>query len=138
MKRLGLTMLALTILLCLTIAGCSNESSPSVISEAIPENITSIEVSGYSNGNKLEPWGLTQTEIEELRTWVAHLSLEHKAYAKGEAPDEVWNGGISYDFNFNNGKLSFSWVFIDKAYIWCNSEWYEIKNTSDPPLDLSI
>lgn len=136
MKKSGFIMFALSVLLCLTITGCSNESASSVISEAIPENITRIEVSGYRNG-ELEPWELTQAEIEELNTWIPQLSLKHRTYAEGESPNKVYNGGIGYTFNINDGEMSLTWSYIDKAYILYDDEWYEITNTSTPPLDLA-
>lgn len=136
MRKFSYILLVLSILLCFTITGCSNESTSSVIDEVLPESITSIEVSGYYNG-ELEPWELTQTEIDELRTWIDQLSLEHRTYAEGETPNRVWNGGTSYGFNVNDGELLFDWVHSDKVYILYDSEWYEIMNTSTPPLDLA-
>lgn len=134
MKKLRFVFLELAILLCVTVTGCSNESASSVI--VLPENITSIEMSGYYNG-ELEPSALTQAEIDELGTWITQLSLKHRTYAEGETPNKVWNGGVSYDFNINDGEISFAWVHSDKVYILYDSEWYEIMNTSEPPLSLS-
>lgn len=85
MKGLTLLHLGLLMLLCLIVTGCSVENASSVISEAIPENIARIEVSGFYNG-ELEPWELTQAEIEKLNTWITQLSLKHRTYAEGEAP----------------------------------------------------
>jgi len=138
MKKFSSILLALSILLCFTITGCSNESASSVINEVLPENITSIEMSGFYNGGELEPWELTQTEIDELRTWINQLSLEHKTYAEGKTPNRVWNGGTSYGFNVNDGEVSFAWANIDKAYIVYDGEWYEVMNPSTPPLDLAV
>lgn len=137
MKRFGFMVLVLSALLCTALIGCSKSNDISVINDAIPETITSIEVSGFHGGSELKPWELTQKEIEELNVWLPELSLEHRTYAKGEAPNEVWNGGTSYRFNVNDGELSFNWVYIDKAYIQYDGEWYEITNTSAPPLDLA-
>ena len=136
MKGLTLLHLGLLMLLCLIVTGCSVENASSVISEAIPENIARIEVSGFYNG-ELEPWELTQAEIEKLYTWITQLSLKHRTYAEGEAPSEVYAGGVCYSFNINGGDMSFTWIYIDKAYIQYNGEWYEITNTTTPPLDLS-
>ena len=137
MKRFCFIVIVLSTLLCTALAGCSKSNDISVISDAIPETITSIEVSGFHGGSELQPWELTQEEIEELNVWLPELSLEHRTYAKGEAPNEVWNGGTSYRFNVNDGELSFNWVYIDKAYIQYDGEWYEITNTSAPPLGLA-
>ena len=137
MKRFGFIVLVLSTLLCTALTACSKSNDISVINDAIPETITSIEVSGFHGGSELKPWELTQEEIEELNVWLPELSLEHRTYAKGEAPNEVWNGGTSYRFNVNDGVLSFNWVYIDKAYIQYDDEWYEITNTSAPPLGLA-
>ena len=135
MKRLYPAAIVLSMLSCLIVTGCSAENTSSVISEAIPENITHIEVSGFYNG-ALEPWELTQTEIEELDTWIAQLSLKHRTYAEGEAPNEVYAGGVCYRFDINDGEMSFTWVHIDAAYLPYDGGWYEITNTTTPPLGL--
>lgn len=135
-------LFALLVLFCLTITGCankgglSNEQQPFVVNEMIPENITHIEVSGFRNGGELEPWELNQEEIEELTEWLSELSLMHKTYGEGEAPNEVWNGGTAYQFNINDGEKTFAWVHIDKTYIQYGTEWYEIVNEAVPPLNL--
>lgn len=71
-----------------------------------------------------------------MNTWVSQLSLKHRTYAEGETPNRVYNGGIRYSFNINDGELLFDWLSIDKAYIVYDGEWYEITNTSTPLLDL--
>lgn len=140
MKKIYL--FALLALFCFTFTGCSNgceqsdEQQSSLVDEMIPETIRCIEVSGFCNGGELEPWELNQEEIEELTEWISELSLIHKTYGEGEAPNEVWNGGTSYQFNINNGEKTFAWAYIDKAYIQYDNEWYEIVNESVPPLNL--
>ena len=62
--------------------------------------------------------------------------MKHRTYAERETPNKVWNGGVSYEFNVNDGEISFAWVHSDKVYILYDSEWYEIMNTSAPPLGL--
>ena len=136
MKKSHLAALVSSMLSCLIITGCSTENASSVIGEAFPENITHIEVSGFYNG-ELEPWELTQTEIEELDTWIAQLSLKHRTYAEGEAPNEVYAGGVCYRFDINDGEMSFTWVHIDAAYLQYDGGWYEITNTTTPPLGLA-
>ena len=136
MKKLNPIAFVLSMLLCLIVAGCSTGNTSSMISDILPKSITRIEVGGSYNG-ELEPWELTSVEIEELRTWVSQLSLTHRTYAKGEAPNEVYNGGICYTFDINDGETSFTWVYIDKPYIHYDGEWYEITNTKNPPLDLA-
>lgn len=138
MKRIQFIILALSLLLCITVTGCGKETISSVLDDAIPKEITSIEVSGFYNGSDLELRELTQEEIDDLNTWLSGLSLKHRTYAEGETPNQVYAGGASYSFNINDGELSFSWVFIDKAYILYEGEWYEITNTSKAPLDYAI
>ena len=135
MKKFSFVVLVLSVLLCFTITGCSKKESASSVL-AIPENITSIEASGYYNG-ELEPWELTQAQIDELGAWITQLSLKHRTYAEGETPNKVWNGGVFYGFNINDGEISFAWVHSDKVYILYDSEWYEITNISTPPLGLA-
>ena len=138
MKKYHLILLILSALICVVVTGCSSKDTDisSILGDAFPEKITSIEVSGFYNGSALETWELTQEEIEELNVWLSELSLKHRAYAEGEAPNEVWNGGTAYQFNVNDGELSFSWANIDMAYIQYDGEWYEIINESVPPLNL--
>ena len=140
MKKYRLILSMLAVLLCVTVTGCSSKDkgiSP-ILGDVLPEKITSIEVSGFYNGGDLEPWQLTQEEIEELNAWLSELSLKHRTYDEGKAPNEVWNGGSSYQFNVNDGELSFAWVYIDKAYFWYDGERYEIINKSVPPLNLDV
>ena len=136
MKRFGFIILALLALSSIVLIGYSKSNEVSVITEAIPESITRIEASGFYSG-ELEPWELTEAEIEELNTWVPQLSLKHRTYAEGETPNRVYNGGICYTFAINDGEMSFSWIYIDKPYIQYDGEWYEITNTKTPPLDLA-
>lgn len=137
MKKTSLIMLALTALLCGMVTGCSREDTASVFGDAIPEKFTNIEVSGFYNGSDSDPWELTQEQMEELNVWLSELSLKHGTYAEGETPNKVWSGGTSYQFDINDGELTFAWVYIDKAYIFYNDEWYEIKNDQTPPLGLA-
>ena len=140
MKKFSQILSIMVVLLCVMVTGCSSKDngiSP-ILGDALPEKITSIEVSGFYNGGDLEPWQLTQEEIEELNAWLSELSLKHRTYDEGKAPNEVWNGGSSYHFNVNDGELSFAWVYIDKAYFWYDDEWYEIINKSVPPLNLDV
>ena len=140
MKKYHLILSMLSVLICAVVIGCSSKDADisSILGDALPEKITSIEVSGYYNGGVLEPWELTREEIEELNAWLSELSLKHRTYAEGEAPNEVWNGGTAYQFNVNDGQLSFAWTYIDKAYFRYDGEWYEIINKSVPPLNLDV
>ena len=67
MKGLTLLHLGLLMLLCLIVTGCSVENASSVISEAIPENIARIEVSGFYNG-ELEPLKKKKEDIDIMHT----------------------------------------------------------------------
>ena len=136
MKRFGYIIFALSALMCIVLTGCAKANEVLMITEAIPEIITRIEASGSYNG-ELEPWDLTQAEIEELNTWIPQLSLKHRTYAEGETPNRVYNGGICYTIDINDGEMRFTWIYIDKPYIQYDGEWYEITNTKTPPLDLA-
>lgn len=140
MKKHPLILCILAGLLYLVVTGRSSGRTDilSIFGEALPEEITSIEMSGFYNGSDLDPWELTQEEIEELGAWLPELSLKHRTYAEGEAPNEVWSGGTSYQFYVNDGALSFTWSYSDKAYIVYGGEWYEIKNHQTPPLRLAV
>lgn len=136
MKRMCSSMLALAILLCGMAAGCSKKDAASVFGDAMPEKITQVEASGFYNGGVVAPWELTQAEMEELSTWLGGLSLKQKTFSKGEFPGDE-DGGTAYEFNINGSELTFVWVDIGTAeYVLYNSEWYEIINTSVPPLGL--
>lgn len=139
MKKYPLILCILAGLLYLVVTGCSNGRTdiPSILDKALPEKITSIKMSGFYHGSELEPWELTQEEMEELWAWLPKLSLEHRTYAEGEAPNEVWSGGTSYRFQINDGELSFTWSYLDKAYIVYDGVWYEITNDLTPPLGLA-
>ena len=136
MKKYKFSILALAILLCFSVTACSeNERTSSGL--LIPENITSVELSGGQyNGGLVEPRELLQTEIEDLNTWVSQLSLIHKTFEKGNSPGDL-NGGTVYTFNFNGDETSFSWVDIGtEQYIHYGNEWYEIIDNSDAPLGM--
>ena len=86
MKKYRLILSMLAVLLCVMSTGCSSKDTDisSIFGDALPDKITSIEVSGYYNGGVLEPWELTREEIEELSAWLSELSLKHRTYAEGE------------------------------------------------------
>ena len=136
MKKYKFSILALVILLCFSVTACSeNDRTSSDL--LIPENITSVELGGGQyNGGWVEPRELSQTEIEDLNTWVSQLSLIHKTFEKGSSPGGL-EGGTAYTFNFNGDETSFTWVDIGaEQYVHCEGEWYEIIDTSDAPLGL--
>lgn len=134
MKRFRVIALVLSVIL--VFSGCSNRQDSSINSQLLPEQIENVKVSGNYNG-ELEPWELDAAEIEALETWVSQLSLEHKSYKEGEAPNERLAGGVSFAFSVNEETSSFVYSNIDAAYIWFNGEWYEIKNPSDPPIKIN-
>lgn len=134
MKKFSFMFFMLAILFVVTATACSDNTA--IIDELIPKNITDVELSGFYGGGVVEPRMLDQTEIEELSTWVAKLSLTHRTFKKGEAPNDL-NGGTAYVFSFNDDELSFAWVDIGtNKYIHYEDEWYEIRNTSKSPLGL--
>ena len=125
----------LVLAVSLILAGCSNAESGII---SLPDDVKTVVVIVDRNGSEMEPQELEQTEIDALLIWINQLSLTHRTYDEGKTPNLVWNGGSSYKFNINDNELSFSYVYIDKAYIHYNDEWYEIKAPSTPPLDLDI
>lgn len=140
MKKFSFVFLGLTILLCARVTVCSGKSVPdesvsAIIDELVPENITNVELSDFYNGSVVEPQALNQEEIEKMCAWVSLLSLTHRTFKEGEAPNDL-NGGTAYSFSFNDGEISFSWVNVGKKYIHYEGEWYEIMNILEPPLDL--
>ena len=140
MKRFRFIFLGLAILLCVTVTACSGETVPdesasSIVDELIPDNISSVELS-FAYDTELKTQTLTQTEIEELSAWVSQLSLTHRLFQEGETPSDT-EGGTFYGFSFNDDEMYFAWVDIgSKHFIHYEGEWYEINNTSEPPLDL--
>ena len=141
MKKFRFVFLGLAILLCATVSACSgktvpDESMSSTIDKLVPENITKVELS-IAHAGVLESQMLTQTEIEELSAWVSQLSLTHRSFQEGETPNDA-DGGTFYSFSFNDDEMSFAWVDTgSKHFIHYGDEWYEINNSSEPPLDLS-
>lgn len=138
MKKRVQILSILLILLCLAAAGRFGGRESPVTIGMLPQDITQAEASGFYNGTELAPWKLEPEEIGELRAWAERLSLRHRTYAEGEAPNEIWCGGASYRFSLNGGEKSFAWLYIDQAYIRYGGEWYEITNTSVPPLNLNV
>ena len=134
MKKFRFVFLGMTILLCVIVTACYGRTASSITDELVPENITNVELS-LARGGVVESRMLTQTEIEELSAWVSQLSLTHRSFQKGEAPGDG-NGQTIYTFSFNNDAMSFVWVDTGKKhYILYKDEWYETKNTSEPPFD---
>ena len=118
----------------LALAGCAGQNrASSIISELLPQTIESVTIHGSENG-ELKPWALDAAGIADFRAWVEQLSLKQKTYKDGEAPNEKWAGGISYEFSINEGELSFGYSYIDAAYIWYDGDWYEITNPTEPPV----
>lgn len=123
---------------CITIiAGCSSPKVSFDTDNLVPENITSVELGGGQyHGSWVESRELSQTEIEELSTWVSQLSLTHRMFEEGNSPGDL-NGGTGYIFNYNEDEASFTWVDTGaEKYIYYEDEWYEITSTSGSPLDL--
>lgn len=139
MKKIRLILIGLAILLCLTVTACSgrtvpDESVSSVIGELVPEDIVNVELS-VAHAGVLESRALTQAEIEELGAWVSRLSLTRRTFQEGETPNDR-NGGTFYAFSFNDDEMYFAWVDTgSERFIHYEDEWYEITNTSEPPLD---
>ena len=135
MRKSNFVLFGLLILLVFAVTACSDNTA--IIDEMVPQNSTNVELSIFDCGGVVEPRMLDQAEIEELSIWVSKLSLTHRTFKAGEAPSDL-NGGTAYVFSFNDSETSFTWVDIGtNKYIHYENEWYEIRNTSKSPLDLS-
>jgi len=145
MKKLSIFLFGIAILLCVSFTACSrglvpgapDDKTSAIVDEMIPESIVRVELGGGQyNGGWVEPRELSQTEIEELSTWVSQLSLTHRTFEEGESPGDL-SGCTAYTFNYNEDETSFTWVDTGtEKYIYYADEWYEITNTLDAPLDL--
>ena len=112
---------------------CSSKAA--INANLLPENITNVELRYFYGGGAEGPRTLDNTETEELREWVSNLSLKHRTFKAEEAPSDL-NGGKVYTFVVDDSEL-FAWFGGGKnAYIRYENEWYEIRNTSKPPLGL--
>ncbi len=128
-KTLFFGMLALFAVVVLAVT----PKGENVLLEHLPK-ITTVSVSGrFYSGGDLEPWTLNEAEIQELDAWIRNLSM--KPWKK-EAPNKTYCGGTSWQFSVNQGELIFSYVSIDRAYLWYDGEWYEILSPKEPPLGL--
>ena len=96
-----------------------------------PDNVKTVEViySIYGADTLRE---LNQDEITTIKEWATALELQHETFDEGEAPNEVYVGGESWQFNVNDGELKFTYLLIDNHYIFVNDEWYLVKNPSTP------
>lgn len=131
MKRIYF-VLGILLLCVLAFTGCSKREN--IISTQIPE-IEKVEIGGYYNGSVIEKWELDPAHFEDLKAWITQLSLRNKILAEDKTPNN-WAGGDSYEFNMNDGELSFTYSDGGtEAYIWYKDEWYEVLNPTAPPIE---
>lgn len=76
---------------------------------------------------------LSETEKAVLSEWLGGLKYEHRWFPEGEAPGDS-DGGEAYWFTFSDGELSYVDNGGDGCYLLFGSEWYAVRNPSDPPL----
>lgn len=105
------------------------------LDEILPESVVSVEVEIDRQGSGIPDYkSLDSTEIEEFKEWAQQLSLNPREYKDGETPAEIYCGGHSYKYRINDGEVEFSYLEIDKNYIWYDNHWYEITNPNAPPI----
>lgn len=134
MKNSRWITLFLSIMFIFFITGCNNQEDTSIVGELISSDaIGQVDIS-YMYAAEVTEWKLEQDKIEDFKSWVLALSLEHKTFEEGSSPGDS-DGGSVYNFNINNGKTTFSYVMTGEVkYIIFRDEWYEVSNPSDPPV----
>ena len=78
----------------------------------------------------------SKEELAAVMDWAAGLDLELQKFEEGEAPNETYAGGEEYIFDINDGKETFSYVWIENYYIVKNGKWYLVNNPTLPPVDI--
>ena len=100
-----------------------------------PDDIKTIEVTYlvYSSEISRE---LSQDEIIDVTEWATSLEWEQTPLNETETPSN-YAGGIQWDFNVNNGELTFSYMDYGASAIFIDNEWYAVKNPSYPPIEVN-
>ena len=101
---------------------------------AMPNQIHKMEISGYYNGSVIKAGDFVIADFDEFTTWFSKLSLEHRTFAEGKSPGEIYAGWNSYIFDINDGALTFTYADGGTmTYIVYDEEWYEVLNPSELP-----
>ena len=104
--------------------------------ELFPDDTNEVKIA-YSAGTADESERiLTREELGDVMDWASGLDLELQMFEEDGAPNEVHAGGEAYVFDINDGKETFSYVWIDNYYIVKDGRWYLVKNPALPPVDM--
>ena len=79
---------------------------------------------------------LRQDEIRDFTECATSFEWEQTPLNETETPSN-YAGGIQWDFNVNNGELTFSYVDYGASAIFIDNEWYAVKNPSYPPIEVN-
>ena len=99
-----------------------------------PDNIKTIEVTYWVYSSEISR-ELSQDEIIALKEWATSLEWKKTPLNETETPSN-YAGGVQWDFNINNGELTFSYVDYGASAIFVNNKWYAVKNPSNPPVEV--
>ena len=100
----------------------------------LPNEVKKVEVSGYYNGGVINAGDFVVEDFDIFAIWVSQLSLEHRTFAEGKTPGEMYAGWNSYTFDINGGELTFTYNDGGTmTYVIYDEEWYEVLNPSEPP-----
>ena len=135
MKKLIALVLALV---CVPgLVGCDDSAQNNDKSEQIivlPSEVRAVEVSGYYNGSVINEGDFIVADFDEFAKWFSQLSLEHRTFAEGKTPGEMYAGWTSYTFDINSSELTFTYADAGTmTYIVYGEEWYEVLNPAEPP-----
>ena len=135
MKKIFAAAVALICLL--GVVGCNKEEKTVNIDFPFEvENIESIKISGYYGGSVIHPGDFVIEDFGEFITWFSQLSLEHRTFAEGKTPDEMYAGGDTITFDINDGALTFTYAVGGSpvtTYIIYDEEWYRVLNPTELP-----
>ena len=111
--------------------GCAKAENP--IQSQLPslENITVT----ISEDGVTEQRELNGEESTALKNWIDSLTVTPRTYPDGQAPNQVFAGGISYEFNINHGDFTFTYLDIDKTYLYLDGNWYQIEASETMPIE---
>ena len=111
-------------------AGCSSEPPMSL---SFPDDIDSIEATFDIYPSEVTR-ALSTDEIAAVTEWALSLEVEQEPLEEAETPDN-YAGGVAWHFNINDGELTFSYAEYGTSAILIGSEWYAVKNPSNPPIE---
>ena len=101
-----------------------------------PKEAASAEVI-YTHAAIPVAWEMEDEETEAVKAWADGLELQYVTFSEGSTPADT-EGGMCYDFTINDGESAFSYVDSGRCYILFQNEWYEVKNPSEPPVEMRV